>query len=126
MPLVTCPDSEKQISDAAPACIYCGRPFPQVGRVEPPVARSSRVPGRALLRCPQCGSDDVRRLSVVYASGFSSLESSSALVGVGMGDGVRLESRREGLPPPAFSRRPWRRRRLLRHLTQSHGKGRAA
>lgn len=86
MPLVTCPDCEKQISDAAPACIYCGRPFQRVGRAEPDLP-TSPVHGRALLRCPQCGSDDVRRLSVVYASGLSSLESSSSLVGVGVGDG---------------------------------------
>lgn len=26
MPLITCPDCEKQISDAAPSCIHCGRP----------------------------------------------------------------------------------------------------
>lgn len=27
MPLVTCPDCEKQVSDAAPACPHCGRPM---------------------------------------------------------------------------------------------------
>ena len=26
MPLITCPDCQKQISDAAPACPHCGRP----------------------------------------------------------------------------------------------------
>lgn len=26
MPLVTCPDCHRRISDAAPACIHCGRP----------------------------------------------------------------------------------------------------
>lgn len=26
MPLVTCPDCHQRISDAAPACIHCGRP----------------------------------------------------------------------------------------------------
>lgn len=27
MPLITCPDCKKEISDAAPACIHCGRPM---------------------------------------------------------------------------------------------------
>src|SRR6476619_5935030 len=27
MPLIECPDCGKQISDAAPACIHCGRPI---------------------------------------------------------------------------------------------------
>lgn len=27
MPLITCPDCQKQISDAAPACVNCGRPL---------------------------------------------------------------------------------------------------
>lgn len=26
MPLITCPDCQNEISDAAPACIHCGRP----------------------------------------------------------------------------------------------------
>lgn len=32
MPLITCPDCKRQISDSAPACIHCGRP--NVGRGE--------------------------------------------------------------------------------------------
>src|SRR5690625_870182 len=28
MPLITCPDCQKSISDAAPYCIHCGRPEP--------------------------------------------------------------------------------------------------
>lgn len=27
MPLITCPDCQRQISDAAPVCIGCGRPI---------------------------------------------------------------------------------------------------
>lgn len=30
MPLVTCPDCHHSVSDAAPACIHCGRPNPAV------------------------------------------------------------------------------------------------
>ena len=27
MPLITCPDCQTEISDAAPSCIKCGRPM---------------------------------------------------------------------------------------------------
>lgn len=38
MPLVTCPDCRREISDAAPACIHCGRP---VAGVRKPAATVS-------------------------------------------------------------------------------------
>ena len=33
MPLVTCSDCSKQVSDSAPACIHCGRPLATVVKV---------------------------------------------------------------------------------------------
>lgn len=39
MPLATCPDCRQPVSDAAPACIHCGRPSPAVRRAPGPVPR---------------------------------------------------------------------------------------
>lgn len=87
MPLVTCVDCGKQISDAAPACIHCGRPMKDLSRFHP-IAASQPESQRsnAVFRCPKCGSDDVRRLSVVHASGLSTTQSSSSAVGLGVSD----------------------------------------
>jgi DNA-directed RNA polymerase subunit RPC12/RpoP len=82
MPLITCADCGKQISDAAPACIHCGRPLMQVPKSEiAPSSLGDRVPGP---RCPRCGSHDLRSLSVVYASGMSTTRGSGGLAGVGI------------------------------------------
>lgn len=43
MALVTCPDCGKQISSTATACPNCGRPM--------------------AIRCPKCGSDNVKVIS---------------------------------------------------------------
>ena len=48
MPLVTCPDCQKQVSDAAPACIYCGRPNPAAG-----ATHTSALAPRTQT-CPSC------------------------------------------------------------------------
>lgn len=94
MSLVICPDCGKSISASAPACIHCGRPAQIAAPPTPqgppaptrsPAARSAPVDGVAdvaapvvaaapVLRCPTCGSDDVRRLSVVHAEGLSTVE----------------------------------------------------
>lgn len=42
MPLITCPDCGRSISDAAPACIYCGRPA--AARRPPPARPEAPVP----------------------------------------------------------------------------------
>jgi DNA-directed RNA polymerase subunit RPC12/RpoP len=86
MPLVTCADCGKQISDASPACIHCGRPMGNIGRATaatPPIPPAPR--GNPAFRCPNCGSEDVRRLSVVHASGLSTTQASSSAVGLGVG-----------------------------------------
>lgn len=49
--LVTCPDCRREISDAAPACIHCGRPAaparPPVETPKPGPARRHRLAGAA-------------------------------------------------------------------------------
>lgn len=46
MPLVACPDCQRPVSDAAPACIHCGRPNP--GAASP----NAITPGTQT--CPSC------------------------------------------------------------------------
>lgn len=55
MPLVPCPDCHRQISDAAPACIHCGRPNPLA--VHPTPRPSSGVPRPGTRRHPLAGTD---------------------------------------------------------------------
>jgi len=71
MPLVNCADCGKPISEAAPACIHCGRPMASISRTwqDVPTQPASQR-GNSAFRCPKCGSEDVRRLSVVHASGL--------------------------------------------------------
>jgi DNA-directed RNA polymerase subunit RPC12/RpoP len=91
MPLVTCADCGKQISDAAPACIHCGRLMGGTSRPPPeatPQPESQR--DNTAFRCPKCGSEDVRRLSVVHASGLSTTQRSSSVVGLGVSDDGEL------------------------------------
>jgi uncharacterized membrane protein len=42
MALITCPDCGNSVSDAAPACIHCGRPM----RPQPPFQDQAQVPPR--------------------------------------------------------------------------------
>jgi DNA-directed RNA polymerase subunit RPC12/RpoP len=84
MPLATCADCGKQVSDAAASCIHCGRPIMHAPK--PETSHSSpggQAPGP---RNRRCGSDDLRSLSVVYASGLSTTQSSGRLTGVGIGE----------------------------------------
>ena len=82
MPLVECPDCRKQVSDAAPACIHCGRPLARTDQIaaggtlkDRPGARGQLSEGHdapaRVLYCPQCGSDDVRKLSIVHSGGLT-------------------------------------------------------
>jgi hypothetical protein len=88
MPLVSCPDCRKQVSDAAPACIHCGRPHPgRAGELAPDKlflhAGSSRSSSQP--QCPKCGSVDLKTLGMVHASGVSSVTSLTSIVGVNEG-----------------------------------------
>lgn len=92
MGLITCPDCGKEISDAAPACIQCGRPMqglPQ--RITAPQRRDmaehvEKVPeSPGLGSCAHCGSTDVKLCSYVYSAGLSLSSSSTEMVGIGIG-----------------------------------------
>jgi hypothetical protein len=43
VPLISCPDCGKQVSDRAPACIGCGRPIAQTGGLAPALASLGRA-----------------------------------------------------------------------------------
>ena len=80
MPLVTCPDCGKSISDAAPTCIGCGRPMHATAASGTSRA-SGATPATAALRelfktaprsghaCPKCGGDLVAFRALHEAGG---------------------------------------------------------
>lgn len=89
MPLVTCPDCERRVSDAAPMCVHCGRPManrPLVATQGRPPALSSDRRVDTALNCPRCGSDETRQVSLVYAEGTSTTSGSVHTYG-GSSDG---------------------------------------
>lgn len=91
MALVECPDCGKNISDAAPACIHCGRPMtvlaPRISEPKlEPTLPTPRTSG-AQYACPNCGGGDVRKLALVHGSGFSSVQLETAATGVGLSGG---------------------------------------
>jgi hypothetical protein len=54
MPLMNCPDCEREISESAVSCIHCGRPM---GRV---VQKNSAITSKAIF-CGSCGESDLLR-----------------------------------------------------------------
>ena len=119
MALIECPDCGKKVSDAAPACIHCGRPMAAVSKpsqAQAPVAPvgQGRTSGASYV-CRNCGSTDVRKLSVVHASGVTSVTmetTGSAIgmtgggnIGVGFGSatssGIQQTALSESVAPPA-------------------------
>ena len=50
MPLISCPDCEKQISDAAPVCVHCGRLMLSAA------AEPVKITGPVLGLCSACGT----------------------------------------------------------------------
>lgn len=85
MPLLNCPDCGQYISDAAPACIHCGRPM--ITRPGAPVTPRAPEAGRSSPTCQKCGSTALRALSVLYASSTGKATAKTTAVGVG-GDGL--------------------------------------
>jgi len=96
--LIVCPDCSREVSDAATACVGCGRPIrsaitTSAGPVRPP----ARVARQAVLVCPKCGSDDTRKLAILYAEGQTTskvVSRGSAIGSVGGAIGVISSARR--------------------------------
>lgn len=64
MPLITCPDCGNSVSDAAPACIHCGRPLQAPPRTHPqsqPQDASFTDPPRASSAAPPADPYGVQR-----------------------------------------------------------------
>lgn len=92
MPLVTCPDCERQISDAAPSCVGCGRPISTVAPILHAVPGGAGVPTREggaqpLPACNACGSDDVRPLPFIHSAGSATVHTETSTSGVGIAGG---------------------------------------
>ena len=57
MPLITCPDCKKEISDKAKACPSCGCPV---------VSSQQRIVSAPEMLCPKCGKGNVKKISFLY------------------------------------------------------------
>jgi hypothetical protein len=91
MPLIACPDCEKHVSDSAPSCIHCGLPLRSGTEVAAETAPQRVVPIGAIAlqqsaySCPKCGSEDTKKLSVLWRDGVQSINTRTAGVGVAGG-----------------------------------------
>jgi hypothetical protein len=107
MPLMDCPDCNKQHSDAAPACIHCGRP--NALALAPAASRPALVvpvtpgPPPGGLACPRCATPDVRKLPLIYREGLSSVDTRTHGVGVGGGGGAVGGARTQGVSQTVLS-----------------------
>lgn len=110
MPLVACPDCKEKISDAAPACIHCGRPSQRHAAPQEPVAAMENLfasipffaePATAAVTvghggrppCPRCGSPQVRSLKAIYSGGISESHTTGTFHADLNGDGRRERGR---------------------------------
>lgn len=87
MPLVACPDCAREHSDAAASCPQCGRPNGAVAVMERPAIPVVPIaPGpRSAHACPRCGSENARKLSLVFRDGMQLTQSATGGVIVGRG-----------------------------------------
>jgi hypothetical protein len=98
MPLVSCPDCTREHSDAAPACPQCGRPNGAVAVMERaaiPVIPIAPGP-RSEVACPQCGSENVRKLSIVFRDGMAVTQTSTGGLIYGGGGAAAIGARSSG------------------------------
>lgn len=125
MPLIDCPDCRREISDAAPTCIHCGRPMGLSARTATAVTSPAAAPTSAVsaarestprgLACSRCGSDDVRRLSIIHSGGLTHVATETVGImatgrQIGVGAAATAGSHTTDLallaaPPPPESRR---------------------
>jgi len=94
---MVCPDCEQRHSDAAVACIHCGRPnHLAVAVASPPVSTPSIPPPlpptqpRSRHACPNCDFEHTQKLAVIYRDGYQVVDTGTAGVGVGFGGGVAV------------------------------------
>src|SRR6476620_4881020 len=120
MPLITCPDCDKRHSDAAPACPECGRPNTLLASAVntsatppayappapvPPDVRYSQGVIAPRLACPQCGSPDVRKLSLIFREGTSHIQTNTGGAVYGHGGGAVIGAHTRGSAESVLSLR---------------------
>lgn len=97
MPLIECPDCGQRVSDAAPSCLSCGRPIATaVATLRSGDVPAAYVPQPTMtrFRCGNCGSDQLRKLSVIFAGGISQVETQTSGLGFALGGGLGVGSAR--------------------------------
>jgi len=100
MPLITCPDCEKSVSDNASNCIHCGRPMTGGTAVmtEPAPIASVAVPAMVSApspyACPKCSSEDTKKLSVIWRDGVQAINATTAGVAVGLNRSIAVGAAR--------------------------------
>jgi hypothetical protein len=100
MSLVTCPDCEKRHSAAAPFCPQCGRPAVLPPVAQPMVDEHPRGAIGPWLACPRCGSEEVRKLSLIYREGTAHVGAYAPGGGGTLGTAQSLMSRDAAPPQP--------------------------
>jgi len=114
MPLVTCPDCGREVSDAAPACIGCGRPMESVSAPAEPSAQQDPSSPPAW-ECPKCGGSELKKFSLLYEEQRSTSTSKTTAAGLGYGrggfgagvgransEGTSMTNLARRVSPPAF------------------------
>ncbi|HEX8831235.1 MAG TPA: hypothetical protein VF705_08730, partial [Longimicrobium sp.] len=100
-------DCNKPHSDAAPACIHCGRPnavAPAIATPRPAlVVPVTPGPPPGGLACPKCATPDVRKLPLIYREGLSSVDTRTHGVGVGAGGVAVGGARTQGMSQTVLS-----------------------
>jgi hypothetical protein len=97
MPLLACPDCEKPVSDTSASCIHCGRPM-SVAVAAPaaptsvPVTMIASAP--SAYACPKCGSEDTKKLSVIWRDGVQAINTGTVGVAVGLDRSVAIAGAR--------------------------------
>ena len=98
MALTTCEDCTREISTRATSCPHCGCPVhalqtagpgflpePASARLGIPVPHVFSAPASSGFECGQCGSENVKRLSLIYRDGLSVVNTATAGAAVGRG-----------------------------------------
>jgi len=85
MPLIACPDCGREVSDAAPTCLGCGRPMAAAGPIAKPKApRGKKHVVRLLLVLACLGA--VATIALVFAERFGvNITAECGVNGFGMG-----------------------------------------
>jgi hypothetical protein len=83
LPLIECPDCGRQVSDAAAACIGCGRPLSVSPAAESAAAAGSRAEVSEWT-CDRCGGVSFRKFSVLYEENRGVVSTKTRAVGAGL------------------------------------------